>query len=165
MDGFLHSHLHAREQADAKHNLAEQHLLCGLSAPLQHERGAAASGAGAGVGRRGGALRLPRLPASPRPARPGAGDEKVVLSMCTHGVRRACRYAVTAARPVGLYTTQTSPASVCTTHNPLRSGGRHDGVGRVGLGPPVGFFPLFTLEFSQQKKKFSAEITMSTLPK
>ena len=41
----------------------------------------------------------------------------------------------------------------------------HDGVGRVGLGPPVGFFPLFTPEFSQQKKKFSAEITMSTLPK
>ena len=44
-------------------------------------------------------------------------------------------------------------------------GGPHDGVGRVGLGPPVGFFPLFKLEFSQQKKKFSAEITMSTLPK
>ena len=44
-------------------------------------------------------------------------------------------------------------------------GGTHDGVGRVGLGPPVGFFPLFTPEFSQQKKKFSAEITMSTLPK
>ena len=42
----------------------------------------------------------------------------------------------------------------------------HDGVGsRVGLGPPLGFFPLFTPEFSQQKKKFSAEITMSTLPK
>ena len=41
----------------------------------------------------------------------------------------------------------------------------HDGVGRVGLGPPVGFFPLFTPEFSQQKKKFSAEMTMSTLPK
>ena len=33
-------------------------------------------------------------------------------------------------------------------------GGTHDGVGRVGLGPPVGFFPLFKLEFSQQKKKF-----------
>ena len=45
------------------------------------------------------------------------------------------------------------------------SGGPHDGVGRVGLGLPVGFFPLFTPEFSQQKKKFSAEITMSTLPK
>ena len=44
-------------------------------------------------------------------------------------------------------------------------GGYHAGVGRVGLGPPVGVFPLFTLEFSQQKKKFSAEITMSTLPK
>jgi len=44
-------------------------------------------------------------------------------------------------------------------------GGPHDGVGRVGLGPPVGVFPLFKLEFSQQKKKFSAEITMSTLPK
>ena len=46
-------------------------------------------------------------------------------------------------------------------------GGTNDGVhvGRVGLGPPVGFFPLFKLEFSQQKKKFSAEITMSTLPK
>ena len=44
-------------------------------------------------------------------------------------------------------------------------GGPHDGVGRVGLGPPVGFFPLFKLEFSQQKKKFSAQITMSTLPK
>ena len=44
-------------------------------------------------------------------------------------------------------------------------GGHHDGVGRVGLGPPVGFPPLFTLEFSQQKKNFSAEITMSTLPK
>ena len=43
--------------------------------------------------------------------------------------------------------------------------GYHDGVGRVGLGPPVGVFPLFKLEFSQQKKKFSAEITMSTLPK
>ena len=43
--------------------------------------------------------------------------------------------------------------------------GYHAGVGRVGLGPPVGFFPLFKLEFSQQKKKFSAEITMSTLPK
>ena len=28
----------------------------------------------------------------------------------------------------------------------------HDGVGRVGLGPPVGFFPLFTPEFSQQKR-------------
>ena len=44
-------------------------------------------------------------------------------------------------------------------------GGQHAGVGRVGLGAPVGFFPLFTLEFSQQKKKISAEITMSTLPK
>ena len=44
-------------------------------------------------------------------------------------------------------------------------GGTHDGVGRVGLGPPVGFFPLFTPEFSQQKKKISAQITMSTLPK
>ena len=43
-------------------------------------------------------------------------------------------------------------------------GGTHAGVGRVGLGPPVGFSPLFTLEFSQQKKNFSAEITMSTLP-
>ena len=43
--------------------------------------------------------------------------------------------------------------------------GYHAGVGRVGLAPPVGFFPLFKLEFSQQKKKFSAEITMSTLPK
>ena len=41
----------------------------------------------------------------------------------------------------------------------------NDGVGRVGLGPPVGGFPLFTPEFSQQKKKISAEITMSTLPK
>ena len=44
-------------------------------------------------------------------------------------------------------------------------GGTDAGVGRVGLGPPLGFFPLFTPEFSQQKKKFSAEITMSTLPK
>ena len=44
-------------------------------------------------------------------------------------------------------------------------GGHHDGVGRVGLGLPVGFFPLFTPEFSQQKKNFSAQITMSTLPK
>ena len=44
-------------------------------------------------------------------------------------------------------------------------GGPHAGVGRVGLGLPLGFFPLFTPEFSQQKKKFSAEITMSTLPK
>ena len=44
-------------------------------------------------------------------------------------------------------------------------GGPHDGVGRVGLGPPVGVFPLFKLEFSQQKKKFCAEITMSTPPK
>ena len=44
-------------------------------------------------------------------------------------------------------------------------GGTHDGVGRVGLGPPVGFSPLFTPEFSQQKKNFSAQITMSTLPK
>ena len=43
-------------------------------------------------------------------------------------------------------------------------GGQHDGVGRVGLGTPVEFFPLFTPEFSQQKKKFSAEITMPTLP-
>ena len=34
-------------------------------------------------------------------------------------------------------------------------GGPHAGVGRVGLGPPVGFSPLFTLEFSQQKKKIS----------
>ena len=59
---------------------------------------------------------------------------------------------------------------------------QHDGVGRVGLGPPVGVFPLFAPEFSQQKKNFSAEITktlelfviakknlseitMSTLPK
>ena len=55
--------------------------------------------------------------------------------------------------------------------NPAQSGvcyfclaGPHDGVGRVGLGPPVGFFPLFTPEFSQQKKNFS-QITMSTLPK
>ena len=61
-------------------------------------------------------------------------------------------------------------------------GGQHDGVGRVGLGPPVGFFPLFAPEFSQQKKIFFpaeitktllfgiakknlSEITMSTLPK
>ena len=43
--------------------------------------------------------------------------------------------------------------------------GPDDGVGRVGLGPLVGFSPLFTPEFSQQKKKISAEITMSTLPK
>ena len=33
-------------------------------------------------------------------------------------------------------------------------------VGGVGLGPPVGFFPLFTLEISQQKKKIFGEITM-----
>ena len=38
----------------------------------------------------------------------------------------------------------------------LLLGGTHAGVGRVGLGPPVGVFPLFKLEFS---------ITMSTLPK
>ena len=44
-------------------------------------------------------------------------------------------------------------------------GGTHAGVGRVGLGPPVGVFPLFTPEFSQHKKKISAKITMSTLPK
>jgi len=44
-------------------------------------------------------------------------------------------------------------------------GGPVAGVGRVGLGPLFGFFPLFTPEFSQQEKKFSAEITMSTLPK
>ena len=45
-------------------------------------------------------------------------------------------------------------------------GGTHDGVGRVGLGPPVGFFPLFTPEFSQHKKKFSrGNHTVSTLPK
>ena len=44
--------------------------------------------------------------------------------------------------------------------------GPHAGVGRVGLGPPVGVFPVFTPELSQQKKKFSAQITMSTtLPK
>ena len=34
----------------------------------------------------------------------------------------------------------------------------HDGVGsRVGLGPPLGFSPLFTLEFSQHKKNFPPE--------
>ena len=44
-------------------------------------------------------------------------------------------------------------------------GGPDAGEGRIGLGPPVGVFPLFKLELSQQKKKFSAEITMSTLPK
>ena len=41
-------------------------------------------------------------------------------------------------------------------------GGQHAGVGRVGLGPPVGVFPLFT---NFQKKKNSTEITISTLPK
>ena len=30
-------------------------------------------------------------------------------------------------------------------------GGTHDGVGRVGLGPPVGFSPLFTPEFSKKE--------------
>ena len=32
--------------------------------------------------------------------------------------------------------------------------GYHAGVGRVGLGPPVGVFPLFTPEFSQHKENF-----------
>ena len=40
-------------------------------------------------------------------------------------------------------------------------GGPHAGVGRVGLGPPVGVFPLFKLEFSE--KELFGEITMSTL--
>ena len=31
---------------------------------------------------------------------------------------------------------------------------RHDGVGRVGLGPPVGVFPLFTPEFTAEKEVF-----------
>jgi len=30
-------------------------------------------------------------------------------------------------------------------------GGPHPGVGRVGLGPPVGVFPLPTLEFSEKE--------------
>ena len=30
-------------------------------------------------------------------------------------------------------------------------GGQHAGVGRVGLGAPLGFFPLFTPEFSKKE--------------
>ena len=44
-------------------------------------------------------------------------------------------------------------------------GGPHAGVGRVGLGPPVGGFPLFTLEFSQHKKNFPRESRCQPSPR
>jgi len=91
-----------------------------------------------------------REPPNPGPrAQNPSQYERPLLQYPTLGIRRVS---------INMYVTVAGVVYFCLAVH-------HDGVGRVGSGPSRRGFPSLTPEFSQQKKIFSAQITMSTLPK